>query len=50
MKVYKVFGIQLTSLELMRFNKYLDNNNIKMNTKHSEERTQIVSNWLKENK
>ena len=45
---YDVFGVKMTSLEQMRFSKYLENNRIAMNTKHKEERKQIAKKWLNE--
>ena len=46
MKKRNVFGIELTSLQGMRFSKYLDNNRIAMNTLQPKERTEVVKNWL----
>lgn len=47
---YDVFGIKMTSLEQMRFSKYLENNRIAMNTLYKEERKNITENWLNEYK
>ena len=43
---YDVFGIKMTSLEQMRFSKYLENNRIAMNTYHKSQRNNIAEKWL----
>ena len=48
MKKLDVFGIKMTSLQEMRFSKYLENNRIAMNTYYKEQRTEIAKNWLNE--
>lgn len=48
MKTYSVYGVEMTSLEEMRFYKYLDNNRIAMNTFIKEERKHIAIKWLKQ--
>jgi len=47
MKIYIVYGVEMTSLEEMLFGKYLSNCNIAMNTKTYEERKAIANEWLK---
>ena len=47
MKKEIVYGVEMTSLENMIFSKYVSNNNIAMNTKTINERTEITLNWLK---
>jgi hypothetical protein len=42
-----VHGVKLSPEEAMRFQKYIAVNTIAMNTKTSEERKEIVINWLK---
>ena len=46
MKEIEVFGITMSSIQEMKFSKYLENNNIAMNTFQKEERTKITRNWL----
>ena len=41
MKTYNVYGVEMTSLEEMRFSKHLDNERIAMNTFYKEERKKI---------
>jgi hypothetical protein len=48
MKTYNVYGVEMTSLEEMRFSKYLDNEKIAMNTFYKDERKKIAENWLNE--
>lgn len=50
MKTYNVYGVEMTSLEEMRFSKYLDNKRIAMNTFYKEERKKIAEDWLNEYK
>lgn len=50
MKKLNVFGIEMTSLQEMRFSKYLENNRIAMNTYYKEQRTQITKKWFDEYK
>lgn len=45
-----VYGVKMTSLQEMRFSKYLDNNKIAMNTFLKGERYNIANNWLLEYK
>ena len=46
MKKYNVFGVEMDSLEEMRFSKYRDNNGIAMNTLSKEQRFDISKKWL----
>lgn len=46
MKKTLVYGVELTSLQEMKFSKWRDNNHIAMNTRTAPERTAIVQNWL----
>lgn len=48
MRKIDVFGVEMTSLQEMRFSKYLENNRIAMNTYYKEQRTEIAENWLNE--
>lgn len=50
MKTTTMWGCELTSLENMFFSKYLENNPQipRPNTISAEERTELLSNWLKE--
>ena len=50
MKTYNVYGVEMTSLEEMRFSKHLDNERIAMNTFYKEERKKIAEDWLNEYK
>ena len=50
MKTYDVFGVKMTSLEQMRFSKYLEHYRIAMNTIYKIERQQIAQNWINENR
>ena len=45
-RFYNVYGVKMTSLEEMRFSKYLDNERIAMNTFHKQERMNIAKKWL----
>ena len=47
LKTKCVYGINLSSEEAMRFEKYMANNNIAMNTKSAEQRKAIAIDWLK---
>lgn len=46
-RYYNVYGVKMTSLEEMRFSKYLDNERIAMNTYCKEERVKIAEDWIK---
>ena len=46
MKKLDVFGVKMTSLQEMKFSKYLENNRIAMNTFYKEQRTEIAKKWL----
>ena len=46
MKKVNVYGIYMTTLEQMRFYKYLDIERIAMNTYSKIDRQQITQNWL----
>jgi hypothetical protein len=46
MKKLDVFGVKMTSLQEMKFSKYLDNNRIAMNTYYKEQRTEIAQEWI----
>lgn len=52
MKTYRYWGCELTGLEDMKFTKWLENNQQipRPNTLTSEQRTQLLSNWLKEHR
>jgi len=50
MKIYVVYGVEMTSLQELIFSKYLNNSNIAMNTKTYEERKAIANEWLKSQK
>lgn len=50
MKINNVYGVKMTSLEQMKFYKYLTNNKIAMNTFYKEERKNIAKDWLKEHR
>lgn len=43
-----VHGVQLTSLQEMLFSKWINNNNIAMNTLTSEQRTAKVTKFINE--
>jgi hypothetical protein len=45
-KTYNAYGVEMTSLQIMNFNKYLDNNRISMNTFYKQERTVVAKNWI----
>ncbi len=45
-KKTEVYGVTMTSLEEMKFDKYRDSNGIAMNTKTEQERKTITENWL----
>jgi hypothetical protein len=45
MKMTDQWGVPLTSLELQRFLKYLENNRIAPNTMTNNERIQLVWDW-----
>lgn len=49
MKKVLVFGVEMTGIQQMAFDKYLSNNSIAMNTITREERTQLAQKWLNEN-
>jgi hypothetical protein len=49
MKMTDQWGVPLTSLELQRFLKYLENNRIAPNTMTNNERIQLVWDWKKLN-
>lgn len=49
MKKYLVYGIEMTSIQNMMFSKYVNDNNISMNTKTEKERMEITADWLKNN-
>ena len=49
MKTVEVYGVTLTTMQEMKFHKYLQNNRNSipaMNTMTKEERRQIVINWI----
>ena len=48
MKTYIVYGVKMTSIEQMKFSKYLDNKRIAMNIFHKEERKKIAEKWINE--
>lgn len=45
-KTKPVYGVEMTSLEEMRFAKYIANDGIAMNTKTKEERYLIAKEWF----
>lgn len=47
MKIYVVYGVEMTSLQELIFSKYINNCNIAMNTKTAKERLEIAKKWLK---
>jgi len=49
MKMTDQWGVPLTSLELQRFLKYIDNNRLAPNTMTKEARIQLVWDWKKLN-
>jgi len=46
MKTEYIFGVKMTSLQEMRFSKYLDNNGIAMNTLSKEKRKEVAEKCL----
>lgn len=46
MKTTNVYGVEMTELENMIFSKWVSNNGIAMNTKTTEGRREITSDWL----
>lgn len=48
MKKLDVYGVEMTSLQEMKFSKYIENNRIAMNTYYKEQRKQIAKKWLNE--
>lgn len=46
MKTQLVYGVLMTSLENMMFSKWMNNNNVAMNTHTEAERTEIAQAWL----
>ena len=46
MKTVNVHGIKMSVSEEMAFSKYVNNNNIAMNTKNADERLAFVLDWL----
>ena len=52
MKIYRYWCCELTGLEDMKFTKWLENNPQipRPNTITTEQRTELLSNWLKEHR
>lgn len=43
---YNVYGVEMTSLEEIKFSKYRENNGIAMNTYYKDDRKNIAKYWL----
>ena len=45
-KKLNVYGVEMSEIENMMFSKYVNNNNIAMNTLTEAERKEVTENWL----
>lgn len=45
-RLLDVYGVLMNPIENMRFSKYIQNENIAMNTKTKDQRKQIAFDWL----
>jgi hypothetical protein len=45
-KLLSIYGVVMTQLQAMQFQKYISNNHIAMNTKTSDERKATAQEWL----
>ena len=48
MKTYNAYGVEMTSLQLMRFNKMTDVSGIKMNTISKAERKDVAIKFIED--
>jgi hypothetical protein len=50
MKKVMVFGVEMSDMERMKFDKYINNKGIAMNTFLEKDRTKLAGDWLQSQK